>query len=222
MPVYASSNSGEPESYLADALWKISRLVELTEVMRQKGDTSFIDLLNQIWVGHIDESSEMMIQSRFIDSEDSNYPRQALHIVAENVPVSTHNGSILNQLVGLSTEIEAIDIVPSNCGFTESDIIASQNCKRSGTGGLVKCLKLKLAAKVMHTVNLDVQDRLTNEQSGVLKDLEIIENKVSIIYMMILMRVKNWLPRIILPEFIIMFQLKDMKLQLSSEIQINQ
>ena len=48
MPVYASSNSGEPESYLADALWKISRLVELTEVMRQKGDTSFIDLLNQI------------------------------------------------------------------------------------------------------------------------------------------------------------------------------
>ena len=106
----------------------------------------------------------MMTQSRFIDSEDSNYPRQALHIFAENVPVSTHNGSILNQLAGLSIEIEAIDIVPSNCGFTESDIIASQNCKPSDTGGLVKCLKLKLSAKVMHTVNLDVQNRLINEQ----------------------------------------------------------
>ena len=75
MLVYASSNSGEAESYVADELWKMFRLVELPEVMRQKGDTSFIDLLNQIRVGHIDESSEMMIQPRFIDSEDSNYPR---------------------------------------------------------------------------------------------------------------------------------------------------
>ena len=66
--------------------------------MLQKGDTSLIDLLNEIRVGHIDESSEMTIQSRYIDSEDS-----------------------------LPIEIKAIDIIPSNCGFTESDIIAAQN-----------------------------------------------------------------------------------------------
>ena len=66
--------------------------------MRQKGDTSLIDLLNEIRVGHIDESSEMTIQSRYIDSEDS-----------------------------LPIEIKATDIIPSNCGFTESDIIAAQN-----------------------------------------------------------------------------------------------
>ena len=39
MPLYASSNSGEPEIYVADELWKIFRLVELTEVMHQKRDT---------------------------------------------------------------------------------------------------------------------------------------------------------------------------------------
>ena len=38
-PVYASSKSGEPESYVADELWKMFRLIELTEVMRQKGVT---------------------------------------------------------------------------------------------------------------------------------------------------------------------------------------
>ena len=139
-------------------------------------------MLNQIRVGHTDESSEMMIQSRFIDSENSNYPSQTLHIFAENVPVLTYNNSMLNQLVGLPIEIEVIDIVPSNCGFTESDIIAAQNRKPSETGGLVKCLKLKLEAKVMLTVNLDVQDRLINGQIGVVKHLEIIEDKVSIIY----------------------------------------
>ena len=61
MSVYVSSNSGEPESYVKDQLWEMFRLVELTEIMRQKGGVSFIDLLNQIWVGHIDDSSEVMI-----------------------------------------------------------------------------------------------------------------------------------------------------------------
>ena len=182
MPVYASPNSCEPEINVADELWKMFRLVQLTEVMCQRGDTSFIYLLNQIRVGHIDESSEMIIQSRFKDSEDSNYPKQALHIFAENAPALTHNDTMLNQLAGLPIEIETIDIGPSNCGFTESDIIAAQNRKPSDTGDLVKCLTLKLEAKVIPTVNVDVQGRLINGQIGVVKHLEIIENKVSIIY----------------------------------------
>ena len=53
MLVYVSSNSGKPESYVADELWKMFRLVELTEVTRQKGYISFTDLLNQIRVSHI-------------------------------------------------------------------------------------------------------------------------------------------------------------------------
>ena len=59
---------------------------------------------------------------------------------------------MLNQLASLPIKIEAIDIVPSNCGFTESDIIVTQN------------RKLKLEAKIMITVNLDVQDRLINNR----------------------------------------------------------
>ena len=50
-----------------------------------------------------------------------------------------------------------------------------QICKPSDTGGLVKCLKLKLEAKVMLTVNIGIQDRLIDGQIGVLKNLGIIE-----------------------------------------------
>ena len=77
MPVSTLLNSGEPGSCVEDELWKMFRLVEFTEVMRQKGYRSFIDLPNEIRVGHIDKSSEMMIKSRFIDTEDSNYSKQA-------------------------------------------------------------------------------------------------------------------------------------------------
>ena len=66
--LYVSSNSGKSESYVADELW----LIELTEVARQKEDASFIDLFYQIQVGHTDKGFEMMIKSRFIDSDYSN------------------------------------------------------------------------------------------------------------------------------------------------------
>ena len=89
----------------------------------------------------------MMIQSRFKDSGDNNSPVQALHIFAENVPVQSHDDSIFNQLAGLPIKIEAINIVPCNCGFTEGDIKAAKNHQISDTSGLVKCLKLKLEAK---------------------------------------------------------------------------
>ena len=55
-------------------------------------------------------------------------PRQILHIFIENAPLSTKNEGMLNELAGVQMEIEAIDIVPSNCGFNESDIVAAQNC----------------------------------------------------------------------------------------------
>ena len=73
------------------------------------------------------------------------------------------NDSMSIQLAGLPIEIEAIDIVPINCGFTESDITAAQNRKPSDTGGLVICFKLKVEAKVMLTVNLGIQNWLINE-----------------------------------------------------------
>ena len=41
-----------------------------------------------------------------------------------------------------------------------------QNGKPTDTDCLVKCLKLKLEAKVMLTVNVDVQDSLINVLNG--------------------------------------------------------
>ena len=43
------------------------RIVELTEIIRQKEDTSFIDILSQIRVGQIDDCSEIIVKPRFIN-----------------------------------------------------------------------------------------------------------------------------------------------------------
>ena len=48
-------------------------------------------------------------------------------------------------------------------------IQAAQNQKQTNTGGLAKLRKLKTGAKVMLTVNIDIQDRLINGQTGVIR-----------------------------------------------------
>ena len=47
----------------------------------------FLNLLNKIRVGQIDQNTEHDIKSRFIEKDDASYPSNVLHIFAENVPV---------------------------------------------------------------------------------------------------------------------------------------
>ena len=49
-------------------LWKMFKLVELTEVMRQKGDDTFIDLLNNVRTESINDQDEKLLKSRFIQN----------------------------------------------------------------------------------------------------------------------------------------------------------
>ena len=79
-------------------LWHIFKLVELDETMRQQGDNSFIDMLNNVRVGEISSQNEEMIKSRFVGLDHNNYPIAALHLFAENVSVNIHNLKMLNSL----------------------------------------------------------------------------------------------------------------------------
>ena len=52
--------------------------------MHQKGDTLFIDLLNNIRVENVDQSCEDISKSGLIQREDRKYSLHALHVFAEN------------------------------------------------------------------------------------------------------------------------------------------
>ena len=50
--------------------------------------------------------------------------------------------------------------------------------KPTNTGGLAKLLKLNVGAKVMLTVNIDIQDRLINDQTGNIRHIEFAQSTV--------------------------------------------
>ena len=80
-------------------LWHLFRYAELTEVVRQKNKL-FIDLLNNVWVDNIDGDVENLLKARFICESGEKYPKDALHMYAENEPAMKRNEAVLNELPG--------------------------------------------------------------------------------------------------------------------------
>ena len=153
------------------------KFAELTEVVRQKYKF-FMDLLNKAGVGNIYDDAKKLLKARFIHESDQKYPKDAVHIYAENERSMKRNGAVLNDLLGGFYIIEADDKIPDNCKYPLAAIQAFQNQKQTNTGGLTKFLKLKCGAKVMLTVNLNIQDRLINCQTGNTSHIEFSKGSV--------------------------------------------
>ena len=62
---------------------KILIRFQLTEVMRQRGDSQLLDLLSNVRTGDVTDNINIL-KSRVIQPGAENYPHNALHIFAEN------------------------------------------------------------------------------------------------------------------------------------------
>ena len=82
------------------------KYAELIEVVRQNNKV-FINLVNQIQVGNIDDDAENLLKVRFIHQSDENYAKDALHMYAENEPAIKRNEAVLNELPDELYTIEA-------------------------------------------------------------------------------------------------------------------
>ena len=76
-------------------LWHLFKNVELTEVLRQTNNL-FINLFNKVRIANIDDDVENLLKERFIFESDENYPKDALHMNAENEPARKRNEAVLN------------------------------------------------------------------------------------------------------------------------------
>ena len=162
-------------------LWRLFKLAELHEVMRQRGDSDLIDLLNKVCTGTVEKHEENVLKSRFMLPSDSSYPTDALHIFAENKPCQEHNNNMLTSNNNVLQSIPAIDLLPKN--VSKQVIEKVLNCNQSETGGLARMLQIKVNARIMLlTVNIDIADRLINGQIGTVKHISYIDSHNSKIY----------------------------------------
>ena len=79
------SDKDSMKNLLGLQLWHSFKYPELTQLVRQI-DKLFIDLLNKVWVGNIDDEVENSLKPRFMRESEENCPKDALHMDVENEP----------------------------------------------------------------------------------------------------------------------------------------
>ena len=121
-------------------------MVELTEVMRQRGNHDFIKVLNQIKEGNIDEDVEHTLKAQFLETK--SYPEHIVHMFTENKPVKRHNETQLNNFDSQLVCIKAIGEFPKNINVPESQIDAVKLRQIGETGNLESRSNLKVGSQV--------------------------------------------------------------------------
>ncbi len=139
-------------------------LLELSEVMRQTDDHSFIDLLGRVSIAQCTLEDIDILESRVItcDSDSSSYPINALHVYRLNADVDKHNSEMLNRLTSEKEQV----VIESSDSMTRHFNLSNLSTKRSETGGLHGTLRLAIGVRVMLTANVDVSDGLVNGARG--------------------------------------------------------
>ena len=120
--------------------------------MRQREDLliyQFINTLNKIWEGEIDEDVELTWKSQFFSKDEPLYPENAVHIFAENKPVEYHNKVQLDNIDSDLVSIQETNEIPRQVKLTESQVEAIKQGKLSETGNLAYLLKLKIGAPII-------------------------------------------------------------------------
>ena len=177
-------------SSLARNLWKeLFTMYELVDIMRQKDDLAFAQLLNRLRLNEMTEEDKQKLQTRVFDRDTGDYPKDAVHQFARNVYVKKHNDNILSQLPGEKFVIPCHDnVVSANIPAKECQrLINSLPDDYSKTGQLMKSLTVVVGMIVVHTANVDVEDGLTNGATGVVKQIDFRmegTNRPSIIWVL--------------------------------------
>ena len=140
-------------------------LHELNEIMRQKDDLSFADMLGRIRTGNWNDGDIAMLKSRVVNVTNPSYPQDALHAFAFNKDVNEHNMKKLNELATEKVVIYATDDKYDSTGAIDVSKLPPSK-SRTETGGLETTLHLAIGARVMMTVNIDITDGLVNGAMG--------------------------------------------------------
>lgn len=95
---------------LACNLWKENfSLLELDEVMRQKDDLAFAQLLNRLRHNQMTNEDIDVTEKCNIAENSPNYPHNAPHLFTMNIKVNEYNNKLIKQLPGEKVIVKAVE-----------------------------------------------------------------------------------------------------------------
>ncbi|KAM9330695.1 uncharacterized protein PAF06_017011 [Gastrophryne carolinensis] len=140
------------------------QMITLTEIMRQKDDISFAELLNRIRVKQktdtLSDDDKALLAQAFTDT--THCPNDVLHIFATNKEVTKHNAATVSVLHSNITNTDADDYRK----YRKTGVMQRQHKPLKGNkDNLIDTLQAAEGARIMITRNIDV-DGLVNGTFG--------------------------------------------------------
>lgn len=152
--------------------WKDMKMIELTEVMRQKGDMPFINALNHMRDGSAtEENCWKEFKDRFttvtgtppLDCPSAAYTNKRVNELNEQARLRCPLPEIQIQAKDAGADADNLENV-------EFLVHRASTMKRTDTGGLEALLKLRRGMVVEITRNINKGDGLVNGSDGILKE----------------------------------------------------
>ena len=171
-------NSQTGYNALANNIWTDHfMLFELTEIMRQKDDKSFAELLNRLREGKQsdDDIHVAVLKQRLVSvgPENGNYPMNKTHLSSTNALVDAHNNALYSLSETNKAQIKAVGII---IGDISHDLKNQMKNKipddPTKTMGLYSVVSVAAVAKYDLTTNIDVTDGLTNGAECVIQNID--------------------------------------------------
>ena len=176
------ANARSDYASLAPNLWKSHfTMFELTEIMRQKDDAQFAELLNRIREGKQTKDDLNVLESRkiFVESLEYQKLKNELHLYPCNAEVDSHNQSVFKSATTMKSEIKCADTVLGEDTQEVKDKLLTQvqGKRMNDTGNLSEHLKVAVGLCYDTTHNISVLDGICNGTPCVLKKIHYMEKQ---------------------------------------------
>ena len=156
------------------------QIASLDEIMRQKDDADFAELLNRLRtkskLEHLSEQDNQALKER---ADRRDVPIDALHVFGKNKAVDAHNSDMLSKQCPQLQNIDAEDIITDVRKQTE---YKRDKPKGGSSDNLPKKLEIGVGARVMLLRNIDVGDGLVNGAFGTVEDFGFSSNGITSIH----------------------------------------
>ena len=150
-------------------------MFELPQVMRQREDKDFAEILNRIREGKHTENDIRVLKERIftLTSENPEYPITSTHLFSTNMAVNEHNHEIFHKSTNEKVQVKAIDIVLGDLSDDLKERVKKQIPNDpSKTMGLYSVCSILKEAKYDLTTNVSVVDGMTNGAECIIKKID--------------------------------------------------
>ena len=139
-------------------------MYELDEIMRQKHDRQFAELLNRFHVGEHTSADLNLLATRSITAEEAKSLNHVPHFFPTRQKVDQYNENVLQNSTCQKVIITAIDIPPSGSSpkFKQQLQAALDKRNPESTGGLPKVITVAVNHQYDIISNIAVQDGIMN------------------------------------------------------------